>query len=212
MKKIDNSILVKSIFQSAIGLSIFTLLLAVIWLILYLLEKCFSIIFLFNNDDLGLFLAILATFGISMYIYNSNKLEKEKDDTRKQMDLLNILLQELNFLKENLKAYKKTFSGEKTYPFYELWSIDTSLYFKGLNHEIGNKGTINLKKNLMRIKDKILLVNNMKSESYKLEKRGREERVAYMIEAIRKQIGKIIDEDILPIVKKSEKMATSLIK
>lgn len=211
-KEGNNSILGKSILQSGVGLLIFVLLLTILWFIVYLLKNFFGITFLINNNDLGLTLAILATFGISMYIYNSNKLEKEKDDTRKQMDLLNILLQELNFLKKNLKAYRKTFSGEKTYPFYELWSIDTSLYFKGLSHEIGDKETVDLKKNLMIIKDKILLVNNMKSESYRLEERGGEERVAYAIKVIRKQIGKIIDKDILPVVKESEKMVDLLMK
>jgi len=211
MKKKNNSVLGKSIFQSGVALLLIVAVLSILWLFVYILNL-FGISFPISENNLGLVLAILATVGVSMYIYNSNKFEKEKDDTRKQMDLLNILFQELNFLKENLKAYEKSFSGEKTYPFYGLWDIDTSLYFRGLNHEINDEETIGLKKNLMIIKDKILLVNNMKSESYKLEARGSEERIAYMIKVVRKQIGIIIEEDILPVVEKSKKIVASLKK
>ena len=209
--KKDNSPLAKSALQTAIALFIFAVILSLLWLIIYLLKEFLGIIFPITENGLHLVLAILATIGTAMYIYNSNKLEKEKEEIKKQIDLLKILSQELNFLEKNLKSYKNTFSGEKTYPFYELWSIDTSLYFKGLSHKINDNETIGLNKNLMIIKDKVLIIKNMKSESYKLEERGKEELVKYAIKGLRKQIGIIIDGDILPVIKKSKKIINNFL-
>jgi len=209
----NKSVLVKSIFQAGIGLVMFVIILSFLWLMVFLLKEIFNITLLINSEALGLVLAILATIGTAMYIYNSNKLEKENEDIKKQLDLLKVLSEELNFLEKNLKSYKETFSKKSHYPFYELWNIDVSIYFNGLSHKINNQETIKLKKNLMIIKDKLLIINNMKFESKKdEEERGKEKLIQVKIESIREGIIKIIDDEILPIVKKSKKLINNFLK
>jgi len=136
--------------------------------------------------------------------YEKQTQKEDKREEEKQLDLLRTLLTQLDFLKGNLIAYRKTFSGEG-YPLYGLLDIDTSIYFKGLSHKIKNHETISLKEDLILIRDKSLLVNNFKTETKKLEERNREELVRYAIKGNRKQIIKIIDEDLLPVIKKSKK-------
>jgi len=155
---------------------------------------------------------IIAIFigGASIYfMYFFHKREEKriiKTEEEKQIDLLRTLLTELIFLEENFKAYKETFSRQNVYPLYELWNIDTSLYFRGLNHKIRNHETIELKENLIVIKDKLLMINNLKAETKKLEEeRGTEKLIKEILEINRKQIIKIIDADILPVLKKSKK-------
>jgi hypothetical protein len=209
----QNSILGKSIIQAAIGLFIFGALLFLLWLMVLFLEKV-GIILTINKTDLNLILAILATIGTAMYIFNSNKFGKEQDEKQKQRDLLIILSEEIDFLSGNLEAYKKSFSKPNHYPLYELWKIDTSLYFSNLSHKINGEETLELKKNLMKIKDKIILINNFKTEMRNLEeKRGNEDLIKAIKpgESIRSQITKVIDEDILPIIRDSKKEITTLI-
>ena len=140
--------------------------------------------------------------------YQKQTKKEDKREEEKQLDLLRTLMAQLNFLKGNFIAYKKSFSGEG-YPLYELWNIDISTYFNGLDYKIKGHETISLKENLMFIKDKLLLVNNFKTEAKKLEERkleGRKnERLEYAIESIRKQVVKIIGGEILPVIEKSEK-------
>ena len=209
----NESILGKTLIQSAVGLLVFGLILSFLWLIIYLLKRFAGILFLIKNSDLQLVLSILATIGTAMYIYNSNKIEKEKEDTRKQIDLLRILSEELDFLEGNLKAYEKSFSGEG-YPVYELWKIDTSIYFANLSHNLNGKETINLKKNLMKIKDKIIIINNFKSEARKIqEERGNEKMIEKLKpwEMIKENIIKRINEEIIPVIKESENMIKNII-
>lgn len=204
MKKSD-SVLGKSLIQTAIGLFIFAVILFLLWLITLLLEKIVNINLPINREDLNLVLIIASTIGTAIYIYNSSTLRKEKEDIKKQIDLLRILYIELSFLEKSLESYKETFSKKSHYPFYELWNIDTSIYFNGLSHKINNQETIALKENLMIIKDKLLIINNMKLESKKLEEeRGKEKIIGYAIKILREKIIKIIDADILPIIKKSK--------
>ncbi|MFA7708268.1 MAG: hypothetical protein WCX73_04930 [Candidatus Pacearchaeota archaeon] len=208
----QNSILGKSILQAGIGLLIFGILLVLLWLIVLGLEKI-GIIFTIDKNDLSLVLAILATIGTAMYILNTNQFEKKRDEEKKQTDLLRILSEELDFLSENLKGYQKTFSKPNHYPLYELWKIDTSLYFSNLSHKINDKETLELKKNLMKIKDKIILINNFKIEMKDLEvKRGNEELIKAINpgEKIRSQVITIIDEEILPIINDSKKIISSI--
>lgn len=200
-----DSIFLKSIFQAGIGLFSFVALLIALWLVKFLLQSVLGINLIIVKDDLNLVLIILATIGTATYVYNSESLRKEKENVKKQMDLLKILHSELDFLDKNLEAYKETFSKESHYPFYELWGIDISLYFKGLSHKINNQETLDLKKNLMIIKDKLLIINNMKFEARKWEEERSQEKVSeYAIKTLRTGIIKIISEDILPVIKKSK--------
>lgn len=137
--------------------------------------------------------------------YKKQIKKEDKREEGRQLDLLRTLVTELIFLNGNLEAYKETFSRQGVYPLYELWDMDVSLYLKGLNHKIKNHETISLKENLMVIKDKLTIVNNFKAEAKKLEERGGEKLVQYAIKSNRKQIIKIIDEDLLPIINKSKK-------
>jgi len=210
----NKSVLSKSILQTAGGLLLFVLLLSLFWLFIYLIEKYLGITLLINKDDLNLVLAIIATIGTAMYIYNSNKFEKEKEDIKRQVDLLIILSEELDFLSGNLKAYKESFSKPNHYPLYELWRVDTSLYFAKLSRKINSKETLELKKNLMKIKDKIILISNFKSEMRTLEEDRGEEDLIKKIEPgkiIRKQIITIIDKEILPLIENSKKIITILV-
>lgn len=205
MKK-NSLILGKSMFQTGVGLFIFALILSVLWIIVSLLKLFFKITLFISDTNLSLVLTILATIGTAMYIYNSDRFEKEKDETKKQLDLLKVLYEEFTFLEKNLESYKEVFSKPNRYPLYELWDIDTSVYFNGLGYKINNQETIGLKKNLMVIKDKILVIDNMKNEAKRLEEADVNS-IAKKIDAtkiIRDQIIKIIDEEILLIVKKSK--------
>lgn len=134
--------------------------------------------------------------------------QNEKEDKReeeKQIDLIRTLLTELNFLEKNLESYKETFAKKRHYPFYELWNLDVALYLRTLNHRIKMKETISLKKNLMFIKDKLLIINNMKVESKKdEEERGEEVMIKIKVESLRNGIIKIIDKDLLLSIKKSK--------
>lgn len=152
------------------------------------------------------FLGIITAAFYALYIFEKSKAESYKREEEKQLDLLRTLLTELTFLKGNLIAFKKTFSRQNVYPFYELWEIDASPYLMGLGHRLQNKETVNLKKNLMAIKDKLLVVNNMKLESKKdQEERGEEKFIQIKIKSIREGIVKIIDKDFLPLLNKSKK-------
>ncbi len=207
MKKDNFLILGKSLLQTAIGLFIFVPILLLILLIRYLLEEVFNISFPINKEDLSLIFAILATIGTAVYLYNSDKSEKEKEEIKKQIDLLEVLSAELNFLEKNLESYKETFSKKSHYPFYELWNIDVSIYFNGLGHRINNQETIKLKKNLIIIKDKLLITKNMKDEAWRLEREKETNPIIEKVGAIdmiRKQIVKIINADILPVIERSE--------
>ncbi len=142
------------------------------------------------------------------------KKQTRKEDQRekgKQLDLLETLFTELNFLENNLNSYKDTFSKKSHYPFYELWDIDAALYLRALNHKIKGKETIGLKENLMILKDKLLIINNMKLEAKKEEEeRGKEKLIQIKIESLRKGIIEIIDADLLPILRKSKKFIKKL--
>lgn len=135
--------------------------------------------------------------------------QTKKEDEReegKQIDLLKTLFTELIFLEKNLNSYKEVFSKDGHYPFYELWDLDVSLYLRNLNHNIKGKETIELKENLMTLKDKLLIINNMKLESKKCEEeRGSEKLIRIKIESLRKGIIEIIDKDILSVIKKSKR-------
>lgn len=214
MVKKKESLLGTTLFQAGVGPLIFVLVLFVLWIIIEILRSWFGIIIPINDSNLYLFLAILATIGTAMYVLNYNRLRKEQDEKQKQRDLLIILLEELDFLSGNLKAYKESFSKPNHYPLYELWEIDTSLYFSSLSHKINEGETLELKKNLMKIKDKIILINNFKMEMINLEvKRGNEPLIKAIKpgEKIRNQIIKIIDKEVLPIVENSKKRIITLI-
>ncbi len=202
--KIDFSMLWKTMFQIGIGLFMFILLLLLFFLLRLLIEQVFKITIPLNKDDLNLVLVIVATIGAVLYVHNKSKSEKEKDDEKKQIDLLKVLIIELNFLEDNLKSYKKTFSKQYYYPFYELWDINVAIYLNGLNHKLNEQDTIELKKNLMIIKDKLLIINNMKHESKEEEKREREWKIKIKIESLREGIINIINDDLLPVIKKSK--------
>jgi len=153
------------------------------------------------------FLGIITAAFYALYIFEKTKTEYYKREEEKQIDLLRTFLEELTFLRGNLIAFKKTFSRPNVYPFYGLWEIDAAPYLMGLGHKLQNKETVDLKKNLMVIKDKLLVLNNMKLESKKdQEERGEEKRIQIKVESIREGIVKIIDDDFLPIIEKSKKL------
>ena len=138
--------------------------------------------------------------------YKKQTKKEDKREEEKQLDLLRTLLTELTFLEKNLNSYKEVFSKKSHYPFYELWDIDTALYLRTLNHRIKGEETIGLKENLMILKDKLLIINNMKLESKRdEEERGGERIIQAKIEITRKGIIKIIDADLLPTLRKSIK-------
>lgn len=159
-------------------------------------------------------LFMVAIIGIAtilfMYIFHRREEERIiKTEEEKQKDLLETLLSELNLLKKNLKKYQEAFSKEKdprTYSLYELWDIDISLYFKELGYKINNKRTISLKENLMFIKDKLLVINNLVLDA---KEKGTDKRVNLMtglLKINRENIVKIISEEILPAIEKSKKL------
>lgn len=159
---------------------------------------------------------IMYKIGKKQILKMDEQYEKQirKEDEReegKQLDLLRTLFTELTFLEKNLNSYKDTFSKKGHYPFYELWDIDAALYLRELNHKIKVKETIGLKEDLMTLKDKLLIINNMKLESKRdEEERGKEKLIQIKIESIRKGIVEIIDSDILPILIKSKKFIKKL--
>ncbi len=165
--------------------------------------------FVVDKQEVASGITILFGIMIAVYVYAINRDDKIMDERRKQIDLLIVLGEELNFLKGNLEAYKKSFSKPDHYPIYELWKIDTSLYFTNLNHEINGKETLELKKNLMKIKDKIIIINNFKSEARKIREERSPEHIlnkANAPEIIRKNIIQTIDNDIVPVVEDSKKI------
>ncbi len=132
--------------------------------------------------------------------------KEEQREEEKQFDLLNIILLELKFLEDNLKSYKNSFSKKNHYPMWDLWNIDVATYIKTLSHKISKKDTIKLKEKLMKIKDKISIINNMEVQSKKdTEERGNEELIRIRIEAMRNKIVITIDE-LLSILKISKQI------
>lgn len=72
-------------------------------------------------------LIFLAYISIALLVYALGEVreefkrqEKYNDYLKKQLSLLKVLIEELNFLKNNLEAYKETFSKERHYSLYEL--------------------------------------------------------------------------------------------
>ena len=183
-----------------------------IFILLFLTIFSFSLVirgFVVDKQEVASGITILFAIMIAVYLYEVNRKDMINNEKRKQIDLLIVLDEELNFLKGNLEAYKKVFSKPDHYPAYELWKIDTSLYFANLNHKINNEETLELKKNLMKIKDKIILINNFKEQARKIREERDPEHIfnkANAPEIIRKGIEKTIDEDIIPIVENSKKI------
>jgi len=205
----------KSLIQAAIGLFIFALVLFVFFLIAYLLDIFLKITLWISKDDLYLILTILATIGTAIYIYNLNQLDDERKNIRRQKDLLRLLLSELKFLEGNLKSYIETFSKDSHYPLYELWNINHSLYFDGLDYELRGQKTLGLKENLIKIKDKVLIVNNFKIETKKLEEERGHEKIIIAVGAVkmnREQIIKIVKDDILPVIEESKRLISGFLK
>jgi len=212
--KIHLTILGKSLIQAAGGLFVLFLVLSLCWVIVFLLEIRFNIILPINNEDLNLILTIFVTIATATYIYNSNKSEKEKEDVRKQIDLLEVLSAELNFLKGNLEAYKESFSG-KGYPLYDPWDINVSPYFNGLSQRLQGEKTIDLKKNLMIIKDKVVVVNKMKDWAMKLESEQENnikiKQTGY-VNITREGVVNIINKDLLPVIKNSQEIIEKILE
>lgn len=166
-----------------------------------------------DANTLALSITILFTVILAVHIYEIERLDKSEDEKIKQMDLLIILSEELGFLAGNLQAYLKSLSKPFHHPLYELWRIDTSIYFTNLNHKINGKDVLELKKNLMKIKDKIILINNFKLELKVLEKNRLNEKIIKKIEPhkiIRKNMIEIIEKEVLPIVEDSKKIINNL--
>lgn len=201
-----------ALISGSIGVLIYTILLVLLGVFsfpLILLGLNLTI----DEKTLATLITILLTISIAVYIYEVSRLNQKEDEIRKQFDLLIVLSEELDFLKSNLKAYEDTFSKKNNYPLYELWEIDTSLYFANLNHKINNEETIELKKNLMKIKDKIIIINNSKAEARKIKEERDSKDILNKIDApemIRENIKKIINNEIIPLVEKSKKIVENI--
>ncbi len=136
--------------------------------------------------------------------YERQTLKEDKREEEKQINLLETLQTELTFLKINLEAYIETFKKEGHYPIYELLDIDKS-YLRDLKNKIRNIETIGLKKDLIKLKDKLSIINNLKSIAGKLEEeRGNETKVKIMISAQRTGIINLIKDEVLPLLKKTK--------
>jgi hypothetical protein len=206
MKKNNCNLMATTFLKTAIALGIFFILLVFMWLI-YLLLSLLGIIFPIEKENLNLVITIISTFGTAVYIYENEKVEREEIEREKQLDLLKILTEELRFLETNLNAYKKTFSGERTYPAYELWDIDVSTYLKAIRYKVKNLETLNLKKSIIKIKDKVLLLNNLIKETKELDIRSSTERTIRdggFVKMHRDNLIKIIDE-VSPLINNSLK-------
>ena len=211
-KKDNNAPLINTLFDSLKALSLIAILVFLLWIISLLLNKI-GIAIDTKTEIVLPIVSIISAFGIALFIYYSNKKDKDEEEIKKQKDLLIVLQEELNFLFGNLKAYKESFSKPNHYPLYELWKIDTSLYFSNLDHKIKDKKTLKLKKDLMKIKDKIILINNFKIEMKELGLRGNEDLIKTLkpVEIIRKQVIEIIDKELMPLVDNSKEEINKLI-
>lgn len=137
--------------------------------------------------------------------YDEQNSKEDKREEEKQLGLLRNMLSEFKFLEKNLEAYKETFSKKRHYPFYELWNIDVAFYLRTLNHIVKGEETTKLKENLMFLKNKLLIIINMKMESQKEEEREQNRFIQIKIESIRKGIIEIITKDLLPLLTKSKR-------
>lgn len=92
-------------------------------------------------------------------------LYKERRHSKRQENLIEILFEvELNVIKDDIHGYKKCFNKLKRFPFYDIKQIGASFYSKNLDPNINKTETLELKKVLYKIYDKINLVNQVRKE------------------------------------------------
>lgn len=204
---------IKASHQTAFGL----LTISFVMFILLLFSKLLNFIglkFVIESTALFLAITILATFGVALYIYNINRENKKEDELKRQIDLLGSLYveleaisnekKEIKFEEGNLQWFKDALGYGK--PLHSVWSVNPSPYLSYLHSNINGKETSSLKKKLVKLNQKIEMINNIVlSGEYNLGIFGKKTtRDEVMLNFVRKTITEMIGltEEIKKIIKK----------
>ncbi|MBI4018927.1 MAG: hypothetical protein HY364_01590 [Candidatus Aenigmarchaeota archaeon] len=122
--------------------------------------------FLAQVAIMAAFSAIIITVGLERW-----KQKKEEDKHKeKQVSLLKSLAFEISQIKNNSESFDKIFKlneekimkkyGQVVVSQYPIRALDAAFYIRNLDEKIEGKTTALLKRNLMRLEDKIWLVND----------------------------------------------------
>lgn len=189
-------------YGTAVGLLTISLVMFIIFL-LYQFLNSIGLKFVVELNALVLGITILATFGVALYIYNINKENKKESESQRQIDLLESLYVELDTISTKKKGHKFKEGNLQWFnealglgdPLHSVWKLNHSPYLSYLSSMINEKETGSLKRNVVKLHQKIEMINNIvlsgKYNLRKYESKGTYDQVMskFVNETIKESIG-----------------------